>query len=119
MPHSKNTPAMQSGGVSSDKSNSCAKIDVGLQTTRIKRKVGKLIETIENLIEPPAEEVSGYKEMEEFRNNFKELFDEVHVKKLIVLIDDLDRCLPKIAIETLEAVRMFLWHDEYYSYCKE
>lgn len=31
-----------------------------------------------------------------------------HIEKLVVLIDDLDRCLPKVAIETLEAVRMFL-----------
>lgn len=74
-------------------------------------KAGKLIETIGNLIEDPAEEVSGYKEMEEFRNNFKEMFDKSHVKKLVVLIDDLDRCLPKVAIETLEAVRMFLTLD--------
>lgn len=74
-------------------------------------KAGKLIETIGSLIETPSEEVSGYKEMEEFRNNFKELFDKAHVKKLVVLIDDLDRCLPKVAIETLEAVRMFLTLD--------
>lgn len=73
-------------------------------------KVGKLIETIGTLVKNP-EEVSGYKEMEEFRNNFKELFDKAHVKKLVVLIDDLDRCLPKVAIETLEAVRMFLTLD--------
>lgn len=55
-------------------------------------KVGKLIETIGTLVENPEEEVSGYKEMEEFRNNFKELFDKAHVKKLVVLIDDLQRC---------------------------
>ncbi len=74
-------------------------------------KAGKLIETIGNLIEVPTEETSGYKEMEEFRNNFKDLFEKAHVKKLVVLIDDLDRCLPKVAIETLEAVRMFLTLD--------
>lgn len=74
-------------------------------------KAGELIETIGNLVNVPAGEVSGYKEMEEFRNNFKDLFDKAHVRKLVVLIDDLDRCLPKIAIETLEAVRMFLTLD--------
>lgn len=74
-------------------------------------KVAKLIETIGDLSKVPTEETSGYKEMEEFRNNFKELFEKAHVKKLVVLIDDLDRCLPKVAIETLEAVRMFLTLD--------
>lgn len=86
-------------------------IDAIKDTVTDQEKAGKLIETIGNLIESPAEEVSGYKEIEEFRNNFKEMFDKAHVKKLVVLIDDLDRCLPKVAIETLEAVRMFLSLD--------
>lgn len=86
-------------------------IDAIKGTVTDQDKAGKLIETIGNLIEDPAEEVSGYKEVEEFRNNFKEMFDKSHVKKLVVLIDDLDRCLPKVAIETLEAVRMFLTLD--------
>lgn len=80
-------------------------------TVTDQNKAAKLIETIGNLTKEPEEEVSGYKEMEEFRENFKELFEKAHVKKLVVLIDDLDRCLPKVAIETLEAVRMFLTLD--------
>ena len=31
------------------------------------------------------------------------------IDQLVVLIDDLDRCLPETAIETLEAVRLFLF----------
>lgn len=54
---------------------------------------------------------SGFKEMEEFRKNFSDLFKEAHTEKLVVLIDDLDRCLPKTTIETLEAIRMFLSLD--------
>lgn len=46
--------------------------------------------------------------MADFRANYKELFKAAHIEKLVVLIDDLDRCLPKVTIETLEAVRMFL-----------
>lgn len=71
-------------------------------------KAGTLIEKIGSLVKNPSEEPSGYKEIDEFRQNFKELFKAAHVNKLVVLIDDLDRCLPKVAIETLEAVRMFL-----------
>lgn len=87
-------------------------IDAIKGTVTDQDKASKLIETIGNLIESPTEEVSGYKEMEDFRKNFKEMFDKAHVKKLVVLIDDLDRCLPKVAIETLEAVRMFLTLDD-------
>src|SRR6202043_172476 len=39
------------------------------------------------------------------------LLKEAGIKQLIVLIDDLDRCLPDTAIETLEAVRLFLFTD--------
>ncbi len=46
-----------------------------------------------------------------FRKAFDDLLDEAGVKQLVVLIDDLDRCLPDIAIETLEAVRLFVFTD--------
>ena len=72
------------------------------------KKATKLIETIGDLLKRPEPEFSGFREMEEFRENFKNLFIEAKIGKLVVLIDDLDRCLPKVAIETLEAVRMFL-----------
>jgi predicted KAP-like P-loop ATPase len=48
-------------------------------------------------------------EINEFRKAFDELLETAGVKQLVVLIDDLDRCLPDIAIETLEAVRLFLF----------
>lgn len=48
-------------------------------------------------------------EIGQFRKAFDELLDKAGVKQLVVLIDDLDRCLPDIAIETLEAVRLFLF----------
>ena len=71
-------------------------------------KVEELIGTIGNLIDTSKEETSGYREMEDFRQNFKQLFEKAHIQRIVVLIDDLDRCLPKVAIETLEAVRIFL-----------
>ncbi len=45
----------------------------------------------------------------EFQKNFGDLLTESKIKKLVVLIDDLDRCLPKVTIETLEAVRLFMF----------
>ena len=48
-------------------------------------------------------------EINAFRNSFDELLSKADVEQLVVLIDDLDRCLPDTAIETLEAVRLFMF----------
>lgn len=76
-----------------------------------KDKASELMDSISKSIKDNGSKNSGFREIEEFRKNYSELFYEAHTKKLIVLIDDLDRCLPKSAIETLEAVRMFLSLD--------
>lgn len=47
----------------------------------------------------------------EFHNDFSELLKETKVKKLIVFIDDLDRCNPETVIDTLEAIKLFLFVD--------
>ncbi len=48
-------------------------------------------------------------EVEAFRKAFDQLLKDAGIKQLVVLIDDLDRCLPDIAIETLEAIRLFVF----------
>lgn len=45
----------------------------------------------------------------EFRVDFAELLKETQIKRLVVLIDDLDRCMPDTIIETLEAIKLFLF----------
>ena len=44
-----------------------------------------------------------------FRKAFSELLDEFpDIKKVVVLVDDLDRCLPSSVVATLEAIKLFL-----------
>lgn len=47
-------------------------------------------------------------EIDEFRKAFDDLLEKADICRLVVLIDDLDRCLPETAIETLEAIRLFV-----------
>lgn len=58
------------------------------------------------------EDTSSNTEFTEFHKNYKELLEKANIKKLVVLIDDLDRCLPDVAINTLEAVRLFMFTGE-------
>lgn len=44
----------------------------------------------------------------DFHEEFGELVKKLGVKRLVVVVDDLDRCLPHNVIETLEAIRLFL-----------
>ncbi len=48
------------------------------------------------------------KEIHALRETFEEALEEMGVT-LVVLIDDLDRCLPETTISTLEAIRLFLF----------
>ena len=44
-----------------------------------------------------------------FREEFAELLEKLsEIKRVVVVVDDLDRCLPKSVIDTLEAIKLFL-----------
>lgn len=73
------------------------------------------VKQIQELKKEKADETAGHnvpKEIEEFRKAYKELIEKADIKRLVVLVDDLDRCLPKTAIETLEAIRLFVLWDK-------
>ena len=54
------------------------------------------------------EEKSLPQEIAELRKSFEDLLSSMGVT-LVVLVDDLDRCLPQTAISTLEAMRLLLF----------
>ena len=79
-----------------------------------KEKVDAAIESIGKYLTDSKvfEDVSLTKEFAEFQKSFESFLDETNIKKLIVLIDDLDRCLPKVTIETMEAIRLFMFTNK-------
>lgn len=56
----------------------------------------------------PKLESSPPKEIQALRDSFEGVLEELGVT-LVVLIDDLDRCMPETTISTLEAIRLFLF----------
>ena len=70
--------------------------------------VAALVEGSDEFLREVAED-SAPEQMHAFREEFAKLLEDAEVDRLIVLVDDLDRCLPDTAIETLEAIRLFLF----------
>lgn len=56
----------------------------------------------------PREKRNAPEEIVAFRNEFSELLGKLE-RRLVVFVDNLDRCLPPNAIATLEAMRLFLF----------
>jgi predicted KAP-like P-loop ATPase len=67
------------------------------------------IDQISGYLNPADENESIPETIHAFREEFRALLDEAKIDQLVILIDDLDRCLPETAIETLEAIRLFLF----------
>ena len=74
-------------------------------------KTGENVETTISAIDgilKEAETKSTPRQVQELRDNFEEILNDLGVT-LVVLVDDLDRCLPSTAISTLEAMRLLLF----------
>ncbi len=48
-------------------------------------------------------------EITEFREEYNKLLKAAQIDRLVILVDDLDRCLPDTAIATMEAMKLFLF----------
>lgn len=49
-----------------------------------------------------------HESIRDFHDEFAKLVATLEITRLVVVVDDLDRCLPSNVIETLEAIRLFL-----------
>src|SRR5262249_49120770 len=75
--------------------------------TEITETGTKVGEELFGLLKPKAD-ASPPKEIQALRDSFESSLQEMNVT-IVVLIDDLDRCLPETTISTLEAIRLFLF----------
>ena len=69
------------------------------------------LDAVMNLVSDEPETLESDKGMDVFREEFQALLNEpalAHVSQVVVLVDDLDRCLPDTVVDTLEAIRLFL-----------
>ncbi len=69
------------------------------------------LDAVMGLVSDDPETLESEKGMDQFREEFQALLNEPalgHVSQVVVLVDDLDRCLPNTVVETLEAIRLFL-----------
>jgi predicted KAP-like P-loop ATPase len=73
----------------------------------IKGEVTKLKKDAKGWLKP-AETGSPPEQILTFRDEFTQVLTGLE-KTLVVFIDNLDRCLPEVAIETLEAIHLFLF----------
>ncbi|PJG85801.1 KAP family P-loop NTPase fold protein [Conservatibacter flavescens] len=67
----------------------------------------EVIDSGRNLIKAK-EKQTPPQQIDAFRKEYGEILQELD-KKLVIVIDNLDRCLPANAIQTLEAIRLFLF----------
>jgi Ni2+-binding GTPase involved in maturation of urease and hydrogenase len=74
-----------------------------------KENVTEVIRSAGGLLKPAEEHRNVPEEIGAFRKAFDDLLNEAKISQLVVLVDDLDRCLPDTAIETLEAIRLFVF----------
>ncbi len=69
------------------------------------------VDQLFDLVKPKGDDEEDVRGLEEFRNEFAQLInsdDLQHIRAVVVLVDDLDRCLPETVVDSLEAIRLFL-----------
>ncbi len=82
---------------------------IGLAASRIVTLTPPTMDDLQRVVRPEADEDDRTQAIQEFRDDFASLMEEIKsLDVFVVFIDDLDRCLPTTIIETFEAIRLFL-----------
>ncbi|WP_124641928.1 KAP family P-loop NTPase fold protein [Amniculibacterium aquaticum] len=86
--------------------------DITIQNVLNKTKSlgdGVTSEEIKKVLEGTFKKEEVRKNLREFQSDFEKLLKETKIEKLVVFIDELDRCNHDTILETLEAIRLFLF----------
>lgn len=76
----------------------------------VKQKAGDVSEDeIKIMVDALKTEDNKRTEIKNFRNSFKEVFEDCKGERLVVFIDELDRCTPDTVLDIFEAIRLFLY----------
>lgn len=78
-------------------------------TTKVK---GVSEKDIEKILKDTLKPEELRKNIKSFRKDFKKLLDKLEVDKVVIFIDELDRCNSHTIIETLEAIRLFIFAEK-------
>lgn len=82
----------------------------------IKKSKKVLGELDEEAVIKDIKEKLDYKELrediKEFREKFAKLIEAAGIEKLVIYVDELDRCSPNTILDTLEAMRLFLFNGK-------
>jgi predicted KAP-like P-loop ATPase len=99
------------GGAIAKVTNMLSSLKDGIQTQDEYQNIATTVkDTGEKLggIIKPLDEKSPPQHIDAFRMEYKDIIDVIK-KTIVVIIDNLDRCTPANAIQTLEAIRLFLF----------
>jgi hypothetical protein len=80
-------------------------------TTAITLQLPSIDDLPDLIKEGDPDSLDGARGLDEFRSEFAELLQSdglAHISRVVVLVDDLDRCLPPTVVDSLEAIRLFL-----------